>query len=76
MQERFFEWCLCPKHRRERLGLGQEERLGTGQTGWPKICWRVKECKRLEGAVVSEMTKSSFARLIEACNVFDQKVRK
>lgn len=61
----------------ERLGLGQEKRgLVQGRLRDPEICWRVKECKWLEGAVIGKMTESSFAHLIQACTRFDQKVRK
>lgn len=61
----------------ERLGLCQEKRgLVEGRQRGPQICWWVKKCKWPEGDVISEMTRSSFAHLIQACNMFGQKVRK
>lgn len=68
---------LCPKHKGERLELGQEKSgLAQGRHCSPDICWWVKEYKWFKGAAISEMTKSSFAHLIQACNMLDQKVRK
>lgn len=66
-----------PKHKGERLELGQEKSgLAQGRHCSPDIHWWVKECKWFKGAAISEMTKSCFAHLIQACNKLDQKVRK